>query len=432
MTSSRALAAKIVYSVCYDHQSLTDAMTDVQSHPEAALIKEMCFGTIRFWISLIALLNDMLEKPIKKEDKDIECLLCVGLYQLIHMRIPDHAVVNETVSATRDLKKPWASGLLNKILRLAIEKKENHSLVTRGITAQYAHPNWIIEKIQSAYPENWESILENNNQKPPLFLRVNTSKITTNDFLTLLSDHDLPYKKIEGLSDAVELIAPLSVEKIPGFFEGLFSVQDASGQKVVEYLDLNPDHIVLDACAAPGSKTTQILEKFPTLKKLVCVDLYKDRLKKIESNIKRLQLPIKNVSLFANDITELSAWWDHVAFDRILVDAPCSASGVIRRHPDIKLLRKKTDISTLAETQYRILDILWQTLKSNGKLIYTTCSIFPDENDAVIKLFLSSHPDAIHHPIKNGWGISTHFGQQILTGDRNRDGFYYAILEKTK
>lgn len=432
MTSARATAAKIVHSVCYDHQSLTDAMADLQSNPDAAIIKEMCFGTIRFWISLIALLNDLLETPIKKEDKDIECLLCIGLYQLIHMRIPDHAVVNETVSATRDLKKPWASGLLNKLLRLAIEKKQNDNLLTRGITAQYAHPNWIIEKIKLAYPENWESILESNNQKPPLFLRVNTTKISTSDFLKLISSHDLPHKKIEGLSDGVELTAPTPVEKIPGFFEGFFSVQDASGQKVVEYMDLQSDHFVLDACAAPGSKTTHLLEKHPDLKKLVCVDLHADRLKKIENNIKRLQLPIKNVSLFASDITNLSAWWDNTLFDRILVDAPCSASGVIRRHPDIKLLRKKTDIPVLAEMQYHILNTLWETLKPHGKLIYTSCSIFPDENDAVIQLFLSAHPNAIHQPIKNDWGTPTPFGQQILTGDRNRDGFYYAILEKTK
>src|SRR3990167_6656530 len=252
MSNSRAVAAMIIKEVCYYNVSLSEAFLNPELKPhddDRGFIKEMCFGTLRFWIQLQALLKDLLEKPIKSEDKDIECLLCVGLYQLLYMHVPEYALVNETVTATRVLQKSWASRLVNKILRMAIDKKSNGTLATRGITAEYSHPNWIIEKTQLAWPNDWKNILVANNQKAPLFLRV---------------DH---------LSHAVLLPNPLPVEKIPGFYEGLFSVQDASGQKVVEYLDLKSDHIVLDACAAPGSKTTHILETCCDIKKLVAVDI---------------------------------------------------------------------------------------------------------------------------------------------------------------
>lgn len=433
MSNSRAIAATIVHAVCYENTSLTDAFLNTELKPhdnDHAFIKEICFGTIRFWIQLQALLKDLLETPLKQKDKDIECLLCVGLYQLIYMSVPDYALVNETVTATRVLKKSWASGLINKILHMAIEKKNNNALKTRGITAEYAHPNWIIEKIKLAWPRDYENILKANNQKAPLFLRINKTKITPEKYKKLLNDHKIIYHDIPDLSCGIILETPLSVEKIPGFSQGFFSVQDASGQKVVEYLDLKSDQIVLDACAAPGSKTTHILETCPDIKKLIAIDICKSRLDRITENIKRLQLPQKNTKLIAADICEKTTWWTGELFDRILLDAPCSASGVIRRHPDIKILRKKTDIKNLTEKQLSLLETLWPTLKPEGKLIYTTCSIFPDENENIIKQFLSTHLDAKIIPIPNNWGMNLPFGQQVLTGDLNRDGFYYVIIEK--
>lgn len=431
MTNPRAVAAVIIEQVCYQSISLSEAFDDTLEHTDdIPLIKEMCFGTIRFWISLQAILKDLLETPLKNKDKDIECLLCVGLYQLIHMNVPDYALVNETVTATRVLQKSWASKLVNKILRMAIEKKSHHALTTRGMTAQYAHPNWIIEKTQAAWPTQFEHILAANNQKAPLFLRINATKTDLNQFTKLLSHNGITYETISDLSQGIVLKEAMPVEKIPGFQAGLFSVQDASGQKVADYLDLHPDQLILDACAAPGSKTTHILETCPDIQKLVAIDIDKNRLSKIKDNLQRLKLPKKNVVLKAADILDVDTWWDDTLFDRILVDAPCSASGVIRRHPDIKLLRKKMDIPALAAQQLKILTTLWPLLKNGGKLLYSTCSVFTDENEAVIEKFLSMHSDTINIPIKNEWGTSLQYGQQILTGDRNRDGFYYAVIQK--
>lgn len=431
MTNPRAVAAVIVEQVCYQSVSLSEAFDDTLAFiDDIPLIKEMCFGTLRYWISLQAILKDLLETPLKQKDKDIECLLCVGLYQLIHMKVPDYALVNETVTATRVLQKAWASKLVNKILRLAIEKKSNAELTTRGITAHYAHPNWIIEKIQSAWPHQFENILAANNQKAPLFLRVNETRITMTKFKKLLSDNDIDYESVSGLSHGIVLTQAMPVEKIPGFLEGFFSVQDASGQKVAEYLDLKPNQIILDACAAPGSKTTHMLEMCPDIQKLVAIDIDRNRLSRVKDNVQRLKLSKKNVVLKVADILDTAMWWDDTLFDRILVDAPCSASGVIRRHPDIKLLRKKTDIPTLAAQQLHILSTLWPLLKADGKLLYSTCSIFTDENEAVIEKLLSLHPDATILPINNDWGTSLKYGQQVLTGDRDRDGFYYALVQK--
>lgn len=433
MSNSRAVAAIIIEEVCYQNVSLSEAFLNPELKPHAddlGFIKEICFGTLRFWIQLQALLKDLLETPIKQEDKDLECLLCVGLYQLLYMHVPEYALVNETVSATRVFQKAWASGLVNKILRMAIDKKNNGVLITRGITAEFSHPNWIIEKTQLAWPDDWKNILAANNQKAPLFLRVNKTKITIDNFEKLLTENDILFERVDDLPHALLLPNPLSVEKIPGFYEGLFSVQDASGQKVITYLDLKSNQTILDACAAPGSKTTHILETCRDIKKLVAVDIYKSRLEKISDNLKRLQLPSKNTTLIAADVCETREWWDGELFDRILVDAPCSATGVIRRHPDIKILRKKADIKNLAEQQLFMLESLWPLLQPSGKLIYTTCSIFPDENEGVIGKFLSLHDDAKIIPIDTNWGLNLTYGQQVLTGDKNRDGFYYAVIEK--
>ena len=451
MSNARAIAAKIIEQVCYQHISLSESFSIPELKPkddDRSFVKEICFGTIRYWIQLQAILKTLLEKPLKKEDKDIECLLCVGLYQLIYMNVPDYAVVNETVTATRILKKAWASRLVNKILRMYINQLRAPSvserklqstdlnlttqlpLFTKSITAQYSHPNWIIDKIKTAWPNDWENILKANNQKAPLFLRINKTKISFTEYLKILDDHKIDYQCISGLSHGVGLKNPMPVDTIPGFKNGLFSVQDASGQKVIEYSDIHAEYSVLDACAAPGSKTTHILETCPTLKKLIALDLHKNRLSKIAENIKRLQLPFNNVKLIATNACAIDNWWDGELFDRLLIDAPCSASGVIRRHPDIKLLRKKTDIKNLAEQQLTILTKLWPLLKNKGKLIYSTCSIFPDENENLISQFLLSHPDAKTIPIDNLWGINLKYGQQVLTGSENRDGFYYCIIQR--
>jgi 16S rRNA (cytosine967-C5)-methyltransferase len=428
MTNPRAIAAYIVYLVCYDGVSLSDAFlnTNVADLNDASLIKELCFGTIRFWISLQAILKELLEKPLKTEDKDIECLLCIGLYQLIYMDIAQYAAVDETVTATRVLKKSWASKLVNKILRMMIEKQ----IKPKGITAEFSHPNWIIDKVKNAWPDDWENILNANNKKAPLFLRINKTKTTLEKFESLLQKNNIESQRVLNLPFALLLPTALSVEKIPGFLEGLFSVQDASGQKVVDYLDLRSDHVVLDACAAPGSKTTHILENYPDIKKLISVDISKARLAKIKENIKRLRLNNKNNELLAGNLENINDEFEPNTFDRVLLDAPCSATGVIHRHPDIKILRKKTDIPALALQQLKMLNTVWPLLKNGGKLLYTTCSILPDENSEVIKLFLENNPDVKALPLDTNWAKKCEYGQQVITGDHGRDGFYYALLQK--
>lgn len=424
----RAIAAHIIHQVCYKGISLSDAFDNakIKKNKASPFIKEICFGTIRFWLSLQSILKQLLEKPLKKTDKDIECLLCIGLYQLRYMTIKKYAIVNETVEIARELKKSWATGLVNKILRRMIAEKMNPV----GMTAEYAHPNWLIDKIKSTHPQEWQTILKANNHKAPLFLRVNQIKITTEAFQQLLSENQIQSETVLNLKNALLLPNPIPIEKIPGFSEGFFSVQDASGQKVIEYLDLHDSHSVLDACAAPGSKTTHILEKYPKIKKLISIDISESRLQKIKENIKRLQLNTSNHKLITADIEKIDKEFPMETFDRILLDAPCSATGVIRRHPDIKLLRKKTDIPILAKQQLKMLNTLWPLLKKGGKLLYTTCSILSEENSDVIKLFLSLHADASALPLDTSWGKACEYGQQVITGDRGRDGFYYALIEK--
>ncbi|MDP1573520.1 MAG: 16S rRNA (cytosine(967)-C(5))-methyltransferase RsmB [Coxiellaceae bacterium] len=411
--NTRALASQIIFKVCFEGRSLSDAFDQEKIlDTDRAFVKEMCFGTIRFWITLQAILKTLLEKPLKNEDKNIECLLCVGLYQILHMHVPEYALVDESVTATRILQKAWASGLVNKILRMAIDLKNKDALKAKGITAEFSHPLWIIEKIQKAYPDRWQSILKANNEKAPLFLRVNQRKISRDDFVKQLN---VDYEILEDLPHCVVIKNPTPVEKIPGFFEGYFSVQDASGQHVIDYLDLKPGQFVLDACAAPGSKTTHILETLSKIKKCVAVDLYANRLSKIQDNVARLQLNHNVMKYVAEDVCDIDAWWDGELFDRILVDAPCSASGVIRRHPDIKILRKKMDIPNLAATQLNMLNALWPLLKKDGKLVYTTCSVFPEENSEVIARFLEEHSEA-----------RLVVEKQIVP--EVGDGFYYAVI----
>jgi len=353
MKNSRAIAATIINDVCYAKKSLTDVFNKrLSNNSDAAFIKSLCFGSLRFYFQLQDVLGQLLNKPLKTKDKDIECLIIVGLYQLLHTDTPPYAAINETVNGAKQLKKTWAQSLINKILRLA-NQKVSYNL--ESVESQYAHPLWLVNKIKAAWPEHWKSILAANNKQPPLYLRINKTLITKDDYVALLSKENIQYQIIENLPFALEIKDPISVEKLPGFSAGFFSVQDITGQKVIEYLDLEKDQSVLDACCAPGSKTTHILESQPNIMALFGIDISDKRLEKVKANIHRLNLSVKNVNIKASDITELHNWWDEKCFDRILIDAPCSASGVIRRHPDIKILREESDIASLAKIQLEIL-----------------------------------------------------------------------------
>lgn len=428
----RALAAQIIHAVITQGKSLNTAMTDfitqLKNEHDRSLLKELCFGSIRWQPRLSLLLSQLLKIPLKNKDLDINTLLLVGLYQLIYMRVPEHAAVSETVAAAYALKKPWAAKLINGVLRNFIRKKE-HLLTSldNNIIAKYAHPAWIIETIQTAWPNHWEQILIANNEHPPFSCRVHAEQFTREGYLNLLEEAAIKATPIEFTTHGINIDNSITVSQLPRFSEGAISVQDGAAQLAADLLDLQSNQRVLDACAAPGGKTTHILEKQPDLAQLIAVDIDEERIKLIKENCDRLHL---SANIIVGDASQPETWWDNQLFDRILCDVPCSATGVIRRHPDIKLLRRETDIAQLAQQQYIILTKLWPLLKPSGILLYASCSILPTENSDVLQQFLLNHPDAKEIPITINCGIPQTVGKQILPGMADMDGFYYAKLHK--
>ncbi|MDF3054532.1 MAG: rRNA methyltransferase [Gammaproteobacteria bacterium] len=430
----RAIAVLLLIQVVEKGHSLTEVLTSLpQRHPqltEQAFVKALCYETLRWYLQLQTLLDRLLEKPLKSKDSDVSLLMMIGLCQMLFLHTPDHVAVTETVTATQDLKKPWAAKLVNAVLRNFLRQREVFlEAIKTSPACVLAHPNWLIKQLKSAYPSRWELILSANNAHPPLSLRVNLQKISRTDFLQQLSAAKIE-ASVSAVSEAgVLLKTPRDVLSIPGFLEGWFSVQDISPQLAPGLLDLQEGQRVLDACAAPGGKTLHILETASDLAELVALDISAVRLEKAKETWVRLGLPDR-ITWVAENATDTHAWWDGRLFDRILLDAPCSATGVIRRHPDIKLLRKATDIPRLAEQQFDLLNALWETLAPNGLLLYATCSVLQQENSEVVQRFLAEHEDAKEVKILSEWGVSCEVGKQILTGDMDGDGFYYAKLRK--
>jgi len=423
----RTIATKILLQVIQHHHSLTAALSQTDlTQTQANLVKELCFGMCRWYFYLTEVADNLLGKPLKTRDQDIYVLILLGLYQILYLHIPEHAIVQETVEAAKQLKKPWATKLINGVLRNFLRMRQAVSPLSDNHSA---HPPWMNDAILAAYPEAGKAILHANNQHPPLCLRVNCLQTTRDAYLKNLSDAGVDAVPVPDAPWAIVLDKPQDVTTLPGFEKGQFSVQDSSAQFAAMLLDLKPGQRVLDACAAPGGKTTHVLETEPELALLVVLDKDAARLTRVKENVQRLGLK-GNVVYHAADAVQVSSWSDGKLFDRILLDAPCSGSGVIRRHPDIKLLRQFTDIAQFAEQQRALLAALWPQLKPGGILLYATCSIFPDENAAVIREFLSTHADASEKEIEVPWGIAAHPGRQILTGQENRDGFYYARLVK--
>lgn len=395
---------------------------------ERGLVQELVLGTARWYPRLEILLSKLLSKPIKNADKDIEALLYIGLYQLLYMRVPAHASINETVNCVVLLKKNWAKALVNGVLRHAQRESEQiFSELIRDPVVTTAHPRWLQKKLKQDWPEAWQVICEANNAHPPMTLRVNRRIISRNEYLTLLSDVDINAVACTYSPEAIMLLTPQPVTKLPYFDEGWVSVQDEAAQLAAHLLDLKPKQRVLDACCAPGGKTCHILELQSDLQQVVAVDLEVSRLARVEENLQRLHL---HAELKAADIRNVSQWWDQRVFDRILLDAPCSATGVIRRHPDIKLTRKAEDISALAQVQYELLSALWPTLSVGGVLVYATCSILPDENTMTIERFLANFNNARSLDIGGKFGVKQVCGQQLFPLINGHDGFYYAKLIK--
>lgn len=427
----RAIAAQVVHQVIYFQRSLSVVLKNIHPSDDKTLIKELCFGTLRWFHRLEAIANRLLIKPIKTKDRIIFCLLLIGLYQLIYMHTPHYAAVSETVSASKYINKSWAAALLNKTLRRFInEQQKILNDIDKIQVARFSHPQWLIDKIKQDWPKDWENILLENNQHPPMFLRVNHLKISRDNYLKLLLQHDIAAEIVPDLENAIQLAKPLPVDDIMGFHEGFCSVQDGSSQKIVDLLDLKPGQSVLDACAAPGGKTSHILETESTIKKLIAIDSDPERLNKVKKNIVRLQLDHSHFRLVLADANHTKEWWDGHLFDRILLDAPCSGTGVIRRHPDIKILRQPEDIEKIAQQQLHLLNSLWPLLRPNGKLLYTTCSILLQENEGTVSRFLHKRHNAKIILIPKNWGHHLSHGNQLLPGEKNLDGFYYAVIKK--
>ena len=424
----RITATTLLLPIINQKRSLSNLSNEISDSKDRAYIHEICYGVSRWYFQLKFISKQLIQKPLKEKDQDVALLVLIGLYELIYMRAPDHAVVSETVEAARAMKKPWATKFINAVLRNFIRQKD--SLIEKSnenLEAQYAHPNWLIKKIKAAWPENWQDILNTNNERAPMTLRVNQQKISRDHYLQQLSDVGIKAKPTTFSSVGIILDSPCSVSELPTFFEGSASVQDESAQLVAELLDLQTGQIVLDACAAPGGKTCHMLEMQSNLKKLIAVDQDRKRLVRVQENLDRLSL---SAELIADDIINLKNHFAGETFDRMLLDAPCSATGVIRRHPDIKLLRRESDIKVLSENQLNLLKICWQALKPGGKLVYATCSVLPEENERVIEQFLTETNDAKEITIESRWGEKQKHGRQVLTGQNQMDGFYYAVFEK--
>lgn len=426
LAAARALAA--VLSGKASLNSSLPAQLDKVDERDRGLTQDLAFGTARWQPRLDLLAAQLLQKPFKAADADVQALLLVGLYQLFYTRIPAHAAIGETVGCADKLKKPWAKGLLNAVLRRA--QREGEELLAgmeRDPVVRTAHPRWLQKALKAFWPEQWEAICAANNAHPPMILRVNRRHHSRDAYLALLAEAGIGASACQYSRDGIVLAEACDVRGLPGFTEGWVSVQDEAAQLSADLLELAPGQRVLDACCAPGGKTCHLLEAEAGLAHMVAIDLEAKRLTRVRENLDRLQL---DAELIACDARDTASWWDGKPFQRILLDAPCSATGVIRRHPDIKMTRQADDIPALATLQGELLDALWPTLEVGGMLLYATCSTLPTENTEVIKAFLARTPGARELDLATEAGLRQPHGRQLLAQEGGHDGFYYAKLIK--
>ena len=436
----RAVAAEVVDAVVSGGQSLDAVIAKSEQRigtDDRSLLRMLCYGSLRHYWRLQGWVDQLISKPLRKRDRVVNALLVIGLYQIAEMRIPDHAVVSETVDAARQLRRPKLAGLVNACLRRFV-REDLAATEPADEPSEWNHPFWLIEQIRNDWPDDWQAILTANNERAPMWLRANTSRNSAEQYLQRLQDAGMDAELLAAVPDAVRLNEPQAVESLPGFAAGDASVQDAAAQIAARWLlgNLNSDPIcrVLDACAAPGGKSGHLLEVGGDKLSLLAVDSDASRLTSISENLQRIG---RDATIIAADASKPEQWWDGTPFDGILLDAPCSASGVIRRHPDIKLLRRMTDIANLAARQLAMLEALWPTLARGGTLLYVTCSVIAAENDEVTGRFLAEHGDAFENDVLPNNNIRDLMhrkacGYQILPGSAGLDGFYYAALQKKK
>jgi 16S rRNA (cytosine967-C5)-methyltransferase len=435
---ARGMAAAAVAQVLASGMTLEEALASAaRSHglpAEQPQPMALAFGALRWHHRHRVILRELLERPLPGNDRLIEALLSVGLFQLTDERQPAYAVVSATVDAARWLGRPRFAALVNAALRrFQREREPIISCVLASEEGRYSHPPWLIERLRSDWPGDWHTVLEAAQAAPPLWLRVNRLRTGMDAYQTQLrAETGQEAWRLDGFDAALRLAKPLPVERIPGFAEGRVSIQDAASQLAAGLLGAEPGMRVLDACAAPGGKATHILECAGGDIGLVALDIAADRLKRVRENLQRLGL---QAHLLTGDACQPDQWWDGAPFDRILVDAPCSGTGVIRRHPDIKFLRRAGDIAPLAARQLQMLQRLWPLLRPGGRLLYATCSVLRAENGAVIQAFLASQPDArIAESAMDalpGWvSRGPEGGAQLLPGATDTDGLYYALMTR--
>ena len=434
MAADPRLAAIANLAAVVDGQSLDAVLAAnaaVLPEQDRAFAAELSYGLCRWYRQLHAVIAARLQKPFRDKDRDVHFLLMLGAYQLLHAKTPAHAAVNTSVELTRTLNKAWAGKLVNAILRGIQREAEDprsplRQQIEGDLSLRFAQPKWFVKAMARAWPEQQAQILDALQQRAPMTLRLNTRRCARTDYLQQLAEAGIEAQSLDAVPTAVVLQKPQPVGKLPGFAEGLVSVQDAGAQLAAQSLDVQAGQRILDACAAPGGKTGHILELADDLA-VTAVDVDAQRLERVRENTERLQLPAE---LQAADAANPPAAWRAQPFDRILVDAPCSATGVMRRHPDIRLLRRSDDIANLAQRQAAILDALWPCLRPGGKLLYATCSLMPQENHLQVEAFLQRQADARAQPLDDSWGHACSVGRQTLPGEHTMDGFYYALLEK--
>lgn len=393
-----------------------------------ALVQELCYGTLRHWGTLDALVRTLAPKPFT--DPALPFLIAVALYQLQHTRAPPFAIVDHAVAASAVVARPGAKGLVNAVLRRFLRERASLlETVVRDPVARWSHPHWWIEILRREFPQDWQAILEAGNERPPLTLRANRRANARDTLMETFRAAGIAATTVGAEGVIVQF--PKPVQQLPGFDAGAFSVQDAGAQLAAPLLRAFDGMRVLDACAAPGGKSTHLAELAEV--SLVALDESEPRLARVRENFARLNLMTPCVHIVSGDAGEPATWWDGQAFDRILADVPCTASGVIRRHPDGKWLRREADVKGFARQQARLLDALWPLLARGGLLLYATCSLFEAENEAQVAAFMARHADVLREPLAFAADVE-HRGGQLLPSlpgaSHNQDGFFYALLRK--
>lgn len=427
----RAAAGRIVAAVARRGLSLDEALgasfTGL-AHADRGLVAQLAYGTLRAYPRLDRWVDLLLARPLPARDEEIHDLLAVGIYQLEETRVPDHAAVAATVEAVRRLGRAQYAGLVNACLRRWLRERDAlKARVARIPEVVHAHPRWWLDALARDWPKDWEHIVAAANQQAPMWIRVNRLRTSRDEWLARLVAAGGAATSWEPAPEALCLAAPMDVEALPGFANGEVSVQDAAAQLAAGLLNPAPGMRVLDACAAPGGKTGHLLERCPEIE-LTALDVSPGRLERVGENLARLGLEAR---LLAADARDPSTWWDGRHYDRILLDAPCTGSGVVRRHPDIKLLRRPEDVEAMAARQQALLESLWRLLAPGGRLLYATCSVFRAENAARAADFLARHPEGRAVDLgEPGWGRRSGPGRQLLTGEAGVDGFYYACLTR--